>query len=320
MKQILKSGSAVLLGLALYIFALQRPLAVGAVTYASAMISKAVGGNRGCTWEKLVSYPRATQRMTELEKVTLGTLSVIGTDESLGIELIQTPTRTFWIKKTGESMDGKALLAFVLAEQVWISHEEPGHEVRSGDVVVDVGAHIGTFGDDALRRGASKVVMVEPDPVNVECIRRNFKEEIASGRVVLIPEGAWSKLDTLDFGVGVGNSGTGSLVVNEPGMKKIKVPVRPLDEMLQLASISKVDFIKMDIEGAEREALKGAAATIKKNKPRLMLDSYHLEDDDVVLPALIHDIDPEYHSVCAICSPSRFADSNRIVPYAVFFE
>ena len=76
----------------------------------------------------------------------------------------------------------------------------------------------------------------------------------------------------------------------------------------------------MDIEGAEREALRGAAATLRRYKPRLMLDSYHLKDDDVVLPAVIHELNPGYRSFCAICAPSRWADDNRVVPYAVFYQ
>src|SRR5579872_2731294 len=316
---VLKYAATLIVGLAIYTAVLQPSLAVGMFTYSKALVRKATGGNEPCPWDKLFSYPGAAKRMADLEGASLGQLSVAGTDDALGIELVKTPGRSFWVKKAGSSKDGKELIAFVLAEQEWISREEPGHGVRKGDVVIDVGAHVGTFGDDALRRGAAKVIMVEPDPVNVECIRRNFKDELASGRVVLIPEGAWSKVDSLDFAIGVANSGTGSLVVDENGAKKIKVPVRPLDEMLKLAGIGKVDFIKMDIEGAEREALKGAAATLGQYKPRLMLDSYHLKDDDVVLPAVIHSLNASYQSFCAICSLSRWADDDRVVPYAVFY-
>jgi FkbM family methyltransferase len=312
MFRIFKCGAVVLTGLALYLFTLQRP-------YALAMLTKAGGGDEPCPWGKLVHYPWSMRRMVDLSKVTSAGLFSIGYDPSLDIELIQTPLRAFWIKKSG-SEPGISFLAFVLAEQEWISREEPGHGVRPGDVVVDVGAHVGTFGDDALRRGASKVIMVEPDPVNVECIRRNFKNEIASGRVLVIPEGAWSKTDAMDFGIGVVNSGTGSLVMTEQKMAKIKIPVRPLDEMLKLANVAKVDFIKMDIEGAEREALKGAAGTLRRYKPRIMLDSYHLPDDDVVLPRVIYEINPSYRSTASACSPARYEGDRRIIPYAVFYE
>jgi FkbM family methyltransferase len=142
--------------------------------------------------------------------------------------------------------------------------------VQSGDVVVDVGAHVGTFGDDALRRGASKVILIEPDPVNVECIRRNFAQEIAGGRVIVVPEGAWSSRSTLKFSTGVSNSGTGSFVVQEEGSKTLSIPVRPLDDILAGLGIGKIDYIKIDIEGAEREALKGARQTLRRWRPVLM--------------------------------------------------
>ncbi|MEO7650421.1 MAG: FkbM family methyltransferase, partial [Bryobacteraceae bacterium] len=178
----------------------------------------------------------------------------------------------------------------------------------------------GTFDDYALRKGASKVILVEPDNVNVECIRRNFPVEIANGRMLVVPEGAWSKADTMYFGVGVENSGMGSLVVGEAAMKKIKVPVRPLDEMLRDLDVGKVDFIKVDTEGAEREVLKGAAETLRRDRPLLMLDSYHLPDDAVVLPNVIHGINPAYRATCAACSPSRDKSDKRVVPYVIFFR
>jgi FkbM family methyltransferase len=310
---IAKYVSAIVIGLCIYLVALQRP-------YGFAIAHKALGAYEPCPWEKLFAYPWAMQKFDDLRKAELKSLTVTAEDSSVGIELIGSSTRPFWIKKSGEDMDGRLLLAYILAEQKWITNSDHGHGVRSGDVVVDVGAHIGTFDDDALRLGASKVILVEPDPVNVECIRRNFKNEIADGRVVVVAEGAWSKNDTLEFSIGVANSGTGSVVLPETGAKTIRVPVRPLDDILRSIRVSKVDFIKMDIEGAERQALLGAKETLIKWKPRLMIDSYHLPDDDVVLPRVIHDLNTSYRAECALCSSTRFKGDNRIIPYATFYE
>jgi FkbM family methyltransferase len=160
--------------------------------------------------------------------------------------------------------------------------------------------------------------MVEIDPVNAECIRRNFTKEIEDGRAVLIAEGAWSEESTMDFVTGVSNSGTGSLVLGEEGGSHIQVPVRRIDDMLKQRGIDRIDFVKMDIEGAEREALKGARGTIRSNRPRLMLDAYHRTDDDVVLPALLKQMRPDYQSYCAVCDPSRHNDG-RLGPYALYF-
>ena len=217
-------------------------------------------------------------------------------------------------------MNGSRLLAYILAEQVWLGEQAPDRMVQPGDVVVDIGAHVGTFGEDAFRRGASKVIMVEPDPVNQECIRRNFAEEIADGRVVLVPEGAWSSESTLDFHVGVGNSGNGSFVVAESDSSVLKVPVRPVDQMVTRLGLEQVDFVKIDIEGAEREALAGARATLRRFRPRIMLDAYHLPDDHLVLPNVIRAADASYQLFCAACAFGRHKEDRRLIPYSLFFD
>jgi hypothetical protein len=65
-----------------------------------------------------------------------------------------------------------------------------------------------------------------------------------------------------------------------------------------------VDFIKMDIEGSEREAVAGAAGTIRRHHPRMALCVYHLPDDAVVIPRLVTGISPQYRSqmgcMCAL--------------------
>jgi FkbM family methyltransferase len=285
--------------------------------YVRAIGRKAAGQEEPCPWNKLLPMPVSDVRFQLLKQRYARQVKAVEFDARLGIQRFESPTRPFWIKKDGGHMDGQTLLAYILAEEEWIMRSAGEEQLRKGDVVVDIGAHIGTFGDDALRRGASKVIMVEPDPVNVECLRRNFREEIADGRVVVVPEGAWSSESTLEFTTGVTNSGTGSFVILESGSDKIQVPVRRLDDMLKRLAIPKVNFIKIDIEGAEREALKGARETMKNDKPRLMLDAYHLPDDPVVLPALIREANPAYLDSCPVCSLAR---DSKVVPHAIFFR
>jgi FkbM family methyltransferase len=312
--RLLKSSIAVLLGLLIYGYVLQRP-----VLYA--MAGKIAGKDEPCPWPQLSKFPWAVAKFADLQKAAAATLELKEEDTALGLQRIEVKgKRSFWIKKNGEDRDGLGTLAYILAEQEWIAGADPSHTVKPGNVVVDVGAHIGSFDDDALRRGASKCILIEPDPVNVEAIRRNFKQEIADGRVIVVPEGAWSSHSTLDFSIGVANSGTGSFVLGEAGAKKLSIPVRPLDEILAELGITHVDFMKFDIEGAEREALKGNVNTLKNSKPVLMIDSYHRSDDSVVLPEVIRTAQPAYHAQCALCSPDRQGDQTRIVPYAIFFD
>ncbi|MBM3783295.1 MAG: FkbM family methyltransferase [Acidobacteria bacterium] len=310
---VLKSVIASGIGLGVYL-----AVTPGMGQWALGVGQKAVGQDHACAWAPLLRFPWKMEsfqtRKEELKKF----VRVIGKDEALGLVQVSSPGRPFWVRAKGHYMDGEELIRLLLSEREWNVESVPAARVRKGDVVVDVGAHIGTFTDFALMNGASKVIMLEPDPANVECLRRNFEKEIAAGTVVLVPEGAWSKEDAIEFSAGVANSGTGSMVNHEGGAKKIRVPVRPIDAMMAHLGISRVDFIKMDIEGAETEALKGAAKIIQASKPRMLLDANHRPDDFTALPKLIAGIKPGYAVAAGECEQNT--ESGRFIPHTMYLE
>ena len=96
--------------------------------------------------------------------------------------------------------------------------------VQSGDVVLDVGAYIGTWTRQALALGAKQVVSIEPSPASIECLKRNLAAEIASGKVILVPKGIWDSEGKLTFfensTSGVGNS----FVENERRHPNAEIP------------------------------------------------------------------------------------------------
>lgn len=300
-----------LAGLSLYLALMQRP-------YGLAICRKAAGFGVDCPWPKLLAVPWTDNRFHEISREVADRVNRVETSPD-GLERYSTPGRDFWIpagSRTG--WDARRTLTWMLTEQRWLNELAPEHTVRKGEVVVDVGAHVGTFGDDALARGASQVIMIEVAPDNAECIRRNFAGEIAAGRVVLIAEGAWCEKGALEFHTGVGNSGTGSLLRKEPGARSIRVPVRPIDHMLKERGIRKVDVLKMDIEGAERQALLGAGEVLRTHRPRVMLDAYHKDDDQTALPAILRAAHPGYRMYCPACTTGNLSDG-KAAPYALVF-
>jgi hypothetical protein len=82
---------------------------------------------------------------------------------------------------------------------------------------------------------------------------------------------------------------------------------------LMISSHFIVDFIKMDIEGSELNALKGAQNTIRKYKPILAICLYHRKKNLLTIPKYIHSLCPEYKFY--LRAHSKF--SQEIVLYAM---
>jgi FkbM family methyltransferase len=195
--------------------------------------------------------------------------------------LWDTPLGRFW----GTERDGRELDLLMLEQAGGDIYEQRGVSVRDSDVVMDVGAHLGTFTRIALRNGARLVVAVEPDPVNAACFARTFAPEITGGRVRLVVAAAWHSPGSLTFEIG-NASQTGR--VSESGSDRaLTVRAVTLDGIVDELKLDRVDFIKMDIEGAERHALAGAERLLAAQKPRLAICIYHAADDPQVVPRVV---------------------------------
>lgn len=205
-----------------------------------------------------------------------------------GLDLWNTPQGGIWM------VHGDKELPFLISEQERDIYEPAGHEVRRGDVVLDCGANIGVFVRKALSRGAGLVVAIEPSPKTLEALKRNFAEEIQAKRVIVYPKGVWDHDDTLDLKLDQANEGGDSLVMGGASAATVRVPLTTIDKLVAELGLPRVDFIKMDIEGAEKPALKGATGTIKRFLPRMSISSEHLDDDDTAIPALVSSIEPRY--------------------------
>ncbi len=164
--------------------------------------------------------------------------------------------------------------------------------IREGDVVMDIGSHLGTFTRIALNAGASKVIAVEAAPANAICYKRTFASEIAEGSVILIEAAAWKEPGELRFWSQPKRGGLGGHVDDQG---TITVPAVTIDQVVAEAGVERVDYIKMDIEGAERDALLGARLVISEQSPRMAICVYHLPDDPEVIPSIVLDIEPAYN-------------------------
>jgi FkbM family methyltransferase len=202
----------------------------------------------------------------------------------------KTPLGRFW----GTDRDGRELDLLTLEQAVGDIYEQREVAVHDSDVVIDVGAHLGTFTRIALQRGARLVVAVEPDPVNAVCFARTFTPEIAHGRVRLVQAAAWHSPGTLSFELGSASQ-TGH-IAGSGSSRAVAVKAVRLDDLAAELKLRRVDFVKMDIEGAERHALAGARRLLAVDKPRLAICIYHAPDDPEVVPRVVREANDTYRT------------------------
>jgi FkbM family methyltransferase len=210
-----------------------------------------------------------------------------------GLKLVNTPHGEFW-SPTGTDV------SFLLAEQKMDLYRanDSARGIRRGDVVLDCGANIGTFVRQALDAGAATVVAIEVSPRNISALMRTFSNEIAEGKVHVVPEGVWHEDSTLQLSV-FENSALDSIVMRERIEEKgqghlVEVPLTTIDAIVSRLGLERVDFIKMDIEGAERNAIQGASETLRRFHPRLAIATENLPDDIEAVPAAVRQIVEDY--------------------------
>lgn len=162
------------------------------------------------------------------------------------------------------------------------------------DVFIDCGSYIGDTIESYKAHSKdtfSKIYAIEVDTINFAVIKRNYAED---SRIIPLKYGVWDRDCDLSFD----NIGSGSGRVSEAGSEVITA--KAIDSIIGKENnvtdkeSGVVKFIKMDIEGAEYNALMGARLTIERDKPTLMISVYHKKDDFIRIPLLIKSIEPKY--------------------------
>lgn len=163
-----------------------------------------------------------------------------------------------------------------------------------GDIVIDGG---GCTGDTALYFAArvgskGRVYTFEFEQHNLDIMAKNLAlNPQISPSVEIVRRALWGKSDEpLNYDPN-GPATTVSLK-EEPGTAQAMT--LSIDDLVEREGLDKVDFVKMDIEGAELSALKGAERTLRAFRPTLAISAYHREDDLVSIPAYIDGLELGY--------------------------
>lgn len=223
--------------------------------------------NTSAYWSKLDELDRQAESAEKLPLDFLGwSLSKIDLHaDGYPIQLFIRPSGVF---------------AQLLLQQYRCQAQDRVIEVEQGDTVIDAG---GCYGDTALyfahKAGfGGQVFSFEFMPNNLEVFRRNLElNPTLADRIQIVEKPLWSVSGKKLF---IEGTGPAAYVTPKPkNQTSRQTETISIDDLVDAKNVGKVNFIKMDIEGAELEALKGAAETIRRHRPKLAISVYHRLED-----------------------------------------
>ncbi|MDO8513860.1 MAG: FkbM family methyltransferase [bacterium] len=151
-------------------------------------------------------------------------------------------------------------------------------KLKSGDNVVDAGAYIGAFAVYTAKVVGpnGKVIAFKPDPLSYIKLLANIKLNKLKN-IIVIKKGLWDKSTELTFynGQGAGSS----CIYGDNNTNPIIIKTVKLDEEIKRIGVEKIDFVKMDIEGAEIEVIDSLKNWLDKNAVNFAIASYHMRNN-----------------------------------------
>lgn len=187
------------------------------------------------------------------------------------------------------------LTDFFLEQYKYTGNNNVLIEVSGDDVVIDAG---GCWGDTAIYFAnkvseKGKVYTFEFIPGNIEIFKKNLAiNPHLSDRIEIVENPVWNNSGQ---NVYFTNNGPGSRVSSENFEGSFgSAETVSIDDFIEKEGLTKLDFIKMDIEGAEPFALEGARKSILKLKPDLAIAIYHSMEDFLNIPKWIEDLNIGY--------------------------
>jgi FkbM family methyltransferase len=152
--------------------------------------------------------------------------------------------------------------------------------VPVGGTFVDVGAHIGWYSLNAAKAVGpqGRVIAIEPDHETLRKLRDNIRASGAEAVIVVVPVACYDAETTLPFysapRTNTGESSLDFAAASQEGPITASYPVRArrLDDILREVGVTRVDAVKIDVEGAELHVLKGAVQTLDRFRPEISVE------------------------------------------------
>jgi FkbM family methyltransferase len=164
----------------------------------------------------------------------------------------------------------------------WHYYQIPNTVVKSGNVVVDVGAAEGIFALTVVDK-AAEIFLLEPNQSFIASLRKTFSEYENKVRIVNVA------ISDGEGKTSISDDGICSTIEEGSG----NIQVTSLDSLF--GNKKKIDYLKADVEGYEMKMLLGGRETIQYSKPKMAITCYHEGNNPEEMIRFILDLVPEYN-------------------------
>lgn len=166
----------------------------------------------------------------------IGTQSKLHRVDGMGFQEWSTPFGTLWFPPDYAEWT----VLFALAQ--FRNGAYPGIIISPDSVVLDCGGYVGDWTTWALRAGAGKSIVFEPDSDALECIRRNLAKEIKEGRVIVYAKGVWDQKRALHLRHTRSNPAA-NMVTSDQTSSGESIKVVSIDEIVDQLRLTRLDVL-----------------------------------------------------------------------------
>lgn len=187
---------------------------------------------------------------------------------------------------------------FMVANDIIIRYKEGGlmyggprkehfYKVKSNDVVAEMGSFLGHYTIYLSERVGEKgtVIAIEPIPENIKVLKKNIEANNLQN-VKIVPKGVWKQSGEMNFAQKSDDNQSGSVEIHYEDGNSFLLPVDSLDNILTECNVQHIDFMIIQLNGVEIDALNGLTKFSPKNLS--IAARYNKREEDA--PLLIHNL------------------------------
>jgi FkbM family methyltransferase len=184
-----------------------------------------------------------------------------------------------------------------LQKQYELHRKDVVCKAEPGDIVIDAGA---CWGETSLYFAfevgeTGRVISYEFIPSNIAVLEKNISTNpLLAERITVVPNPIWSTSGQILYYVDWGPGSRVSFEKLRADFDDTQCETITIDDTVTRLSLPRVDFIKMDIEGAELHALKGAENTLRQFHPKVAISLYHSLEDFKTIPRYLDSLGLSY--------------------------